>query len=161
MKPKIKYDVNVFGIKNKKSMMKNLFLFYEETMQHNESTISSLVVQQMFPCKQKSCRIWSRFPLGKNLHLLQLILLKLRSYLKRCITRRAHMVLSLKLWMFLVSRLLLGLLKRIPTWTQTDRLSAIFSYVLLRCRVAVYISNVSVQDKVFFSGLKHRGTNKR
>ena len=45
MKPKIKYDVNVFGIKSKKSMMKNLFFFYEETMQHNESTISSLVVQ--------------------------------------------------------------------------------------------------------------------
>ena len=71
------------------------------------------------------------------------------------------MVLSLKLRMFLVSRLILGLLKRIPTWTQTDRLSAIFSYVLLRCRVAVYISNVSVNDKVFFSGLKDRGTNKR
>ena len=53
MKPKIKYDVNVLGMKNKKSMMKNFF-FYEETMQHNESTISSLVVQQMFPCKQKS-----------------------------------------------------------------------------------------------------------
>ena len=57
MTPKIKYDVNVLGIKNKKSMMKNLFFFYEETMQHNESTISSLVVQQMFPCKQKSCWI--------------------------------------------------------------------------------------------------------
>ena len=54
MKPKIKYDVNVLGIKNKKSIMK-IFFFYEETMQHNESTISSLVVQQMFPCKQKSC----------------------------------------------------------------------------------------------------------
>ena len=38
------------------------------------------------------------------------------------------------------------------------------SYVLLRCRVAVYIflfSNVSVQDKVFFFGSKHHGTNKR
>ena len=57
MKPKIKYDVSVFGIKNEKSMMKNFFFFYEETMQHNESTISLLVVQQMFPCKQKSCRI--------------------------------------------------------------------------------------------------------
>ena len=55
MTPKIKYDVNVLGIKNKKTMMKNLVFFYEETMQHNESTISSLVVQQMFPCKQKSC----------------------------------------------------------------------------------------------------------
>ena len=43
MKPKIKYDVNVLGMKNTKSMMKNFF--YEETMQHNESTISSLVVQ--------------------------------------------------------------------------------------------------------------------
>ena len=43
MKPKIKYDVNVLGMKNKKSMMKNLF--YEETMQHNESTIAPLVVQ--------------------------------------------------------------------------------------------------------------------
>ena len=43
MKPKIKYDVNVLGMKNKKSMMKNFF--YEETMQHNESTIASLVVQ--------------------------------------------------------------------------------------------------------------------
>ena len=30
MKPKIKYDVNVLGMKNKKSMMKNFF--YEETM---------------------------------------------------------------------------------------------------------------------------------
>ena len=32
------------------------------------------------------------------------------------------------------------------------------------CRVAVYIflfSNVSVQDKVFFFGSKHHGTNKR
>ena len=35
MKPKIKYDVNVLGMKNKKSMMKNFFFFYEETMQHN------------------------------------------------------------------------------------------------------------------------------
>ena len=43
MKPKIKYDVNVLGMKNKKSMMKNFF--YEETMQHNESTIASLVLQ--------------------------------------------------------------------------------------------------------------------
>ena len=43
MKPKIKYDVNVVGMKNKKSMMKNFF--YEETMQHNESTIAPLVVQ--------------------------------------------------------------------------------------------------------------------
>ena len=43
MKPKIKYDVNVLGMKNKKSMMMNFF--YEETMQHNESTIASLVVQ--------------------------------------------------------------------------------------------------------------------
>ena len=43
MKPKIEYDVNVLGMKNKKSMMKNFF--YEETMQHNESTIASLVVQ--------------------------------------------------------------------------------------------------------------------
>ena len=43
MKPKIKYDVNVLGMKNKKSMRKNFF--YEETMQHNESTIASLVVQ--------------------------------------------------------------------------------------------------------------------
>ena len=43
MKPKVKYDVNVLGMKNKKSMMKNFF--YEETMQHNESTIASLVVQ--------------------------------------------------------------------------------------------------------------------
>ena len=43
MKPKIKYDVNVFGMKNKKSMMNNFF--HEETMQHNESTIASLVVQ--------------------------------------------------------------------------------------------------------------------
>ena len=34
MKPKIKYDVNVLGMKNKKSMMK-IFFFYEETMQHN------------------------------------------------------------------------------------------------------------------------------
>ena len=42
MKPKIKYDVNVLGMKNKKSMMKNFF--YEETMQHNESTIAPLVV---------------------------------------------------------------------------------------------------------------------
>ena len=56
MNPKIKYDVNLLGTKNKKSMMKNFF-FYEETMQHNESTIYSLVVQQMFPCKQKSCWI--------------------------------------------------------------------------------------------------------
>ena len=45
MKPKIKYDVNVLGMKNKESMMKNFSFFYEETMQHNESTISSLVVQ--------------------------------------------------------------------------------------------------------------------
>ena len=36
MNPKIKYDVNLLGTKNKKSMMKN-FSFYEETMQHNES----------------------------------------------------------------------------------------------------------------------------
>ena len=43
MKPKIKYDVNVLGMKNKKSMMKNFF--YEETMRHNESTIAPLVVQ--------------------------------------------------------------------------------------------------------------------
>ena len=43
MTPKIKYDVNVLGMKNKKSMMKNFF--YEETMQHNESTIAPLVVQ--------------------------------------------------------------------------------------------------------------------
>ena len=43
MKPKIKYDVNVLGMKNKKSMMKNFF--YDETMQHNESTIAPLVVQ--------------------------------------------------------------------------------------------------------------------
>ena len=43
MKPKIKYDVNVLGMKNKKSMMKNFF--YEETMHHNESTIAPLVVQ--------------------------------------------------------------------------------------------------------------------
>ena len=43
MKPKIKYDVNVLGMKNKKSMMKNFF--YEQTMQHNESTIAPLVVQ--------------------------------------------------------------------------------------------------------------------
>ena len=47
MNPKIKYDVNLLGTKNKKSMMKNFF-FYEETMQHNESPIYSLVVQQMF-----------------------------------------------------------------------------------------------------------------
>ena len=44
MKPKVKYDVNVLGMKHKKTMMKNFF-FYEETMQHSESTISSLVVQ--------------------------------------------------------------------------------------------------------------------
>ena len=56
MNPKIKYDVNLLGTKNKKSMMKNFF-FYEETMQHNESTIYSLVVQQMFPSKEKSCWI--------------------------------------------------------------------------------------------------------
>ena len=43
MKPRIKYDVNVLRMKNKKSMMKNFF--YEETMQHNESTIAPLVVQ--------------------------------------------------------------------------------------------------------------------
>ena len=43
MKPKIKYDVNVLGMKNKKSMTKNFF--YQETMQHNESTIASVVVQ--------------------------------------------------------------------------------------------------------------------
>ena len=43
MKPKIKYDVNVLGMKNKKSIMKNFF--DEETMQHNESTIAPLVVQ--------------------------------------------------------------------------------------------------------------------
>ena len=42
MNPKIKYDVNVLWMKNKKSMMKNFF--YEETMQHNESTIAPLVV---------------------------------------------------------------------------------------------------------------------
>ena len=40
MKPKIKYAVNVQG---KKSMMKNFF--YEESVQPNESTISSLVVK--------------------------------------------------------------------------------------------------------------------
>ena len=44
MKPKTKYDVNVLGMKNEKSMMK-IFFFYEETMQHNESTIASLFVQ--------------------------------------------------------------------------------------------------------------------
>ena len=44
MKPKIKYAVNVLGIKNKRSMMKNSF-FKEETMQRNESTISSLIVK--------------------------------------------------------------------------------------------------------------------
>ena len=44
MKPRIKYDVNVLRMKNKKSMMKNFF-FYEETMQHNESTTPSLVLQ--------------------------------------------------------------------------------------------------------------------
>ena len=96
MKPKIKYDVNVLGMKNKKSMM------------------------------------------------------------------RARMVLSLKLKFFFVPRLFLVPVDklRIPTWTQTDRVSAIFFYVLLRCRVAVYISNVSVQDKVFFFGSKN-GINKR
>ena len=28
MKPKIKYDVNLLGMKNKKSMMKNYFFFF-------------------------------------------------------------------------------------------------------------------------------------
>ena len=45
MKPKIKYDVNVLGMKNKKSMMKNFFLLKNHALQHKESTIASLVVQ--------------------------------------------------------------------------------------------------------------------
>ena len=32
MNPSVKYDVNVLGMKNKKSMMKNFVFFYEETM---------------------------------------------------------------------------------------------------------------------------------
>ena len=44
MKPKIKYDVNVLGMKNKK-INDEEFFFYEETMQLNESTTSSLVLQ--------------------------------------------------------------------------------------------------------------------
>ena len=44
MKPKIKYYVNVLGIKSKKINYEEFF-FNEKTMQHNESTISSLVVQ--------------------------------------------------------------------------------------------------------------------
>ena len=31
MNPSVKYDIDVLGMKNKKSMMKN-FVFYEETM---------------------------------------------------------------------------------------------------------------------------------
>ena len=65
MNPKIKYDVNLLGTKNKKSMMKNFF-FYEETMQHNESTIYSLVVQQMFPCKEKPAEYKADFRLEKT-----------------------------------------------------------------------------------------------
>ena len=44
MKLRIKYDVNVLRMKNKK-INDEEFFFYEETMQHNESTTSSLVLQ--------------------------------------------------------------------------------------------------------------------
>ena len=155
VKPKIKYAVNVLGRTNQWWRM----FLHEENMQHNESTISPLVVKYIFSCKQKFGRMQGRFQLGKKLVSSALDSSKATIVSKALYdSEGSYGVIPKHFPRF--STFFLFLLTRISTWTQTDRASVIFSYVLLRCRVAIYLS-VSVRDKVFFFGSKHRGTNKR